>query len=88
MNFTERSLRIINNAEKVAEQTTEIVLPIHLLMGALLERTGVCAELFIKFPTLYETLYNQINKKEFGIQEERINYSPLQLLYQITRNRF
>lgn len=76
MKYTERSLRIINNADKVVGQTTKIVLPIHLLMGALLERTGVCAELFINFPTLYESLYNQINKKEFGVKEERMNYSP------------
>ncbi|MDG5471273.1 GNAT family N-acetyltransferase [Jeotgalibacillus sp. ET6] len=76
MKYTERSLRIINNAEKVAGQTTEIVLPIHLLMGALLERTGVCAELLINFPTLYESLYNQINKKGYGVREERMNYSP------------
>lgn len=76
MKYTERSFRIINNAENVAEQTTKIVLPIHLLMGALLERTGVCAELFINYPTLYETLYNQINKKDFGIQEERMRFSP------------
>ncbi|MBA9028553.1 hypothetical protein [Peribacillus huizhouensis] len=48
----DRSLRIINFAELEAKKTNKIVYPIHLLIGTSLERTGVCAELFINYPYL------------------------------------
>lgn len=76
MIFTERSLRIIKNAEIVAEETTKVVLPVHLLMGALLERTGVCGELVLHFPNLYEILYGQVNNLKLDLPEQVLNYEP------------
>jgi hypothetical protein len=49
---TERARRIIGHAERIAEKTGANVLPIHLIIGALLERSGACAEMYLQFPGL------------------------------------
>jgi hypothetical protein len=52
IDVTKRVHRIMGQAEKAAEKTNVNVLPIHLIIGALLERIGVCAELYLQFTGL------------------------------------
>lgn len=44
MVFTDRSKRILKNAEEIARQTTALVYPAHILLAMLQEKNGVCAE--------------------------------------------
>lgn len=74
INFSERSLRIIKYAEIEAEKTNNIVYPIHLLIGTLLERTGVCAELFINYPNLFDILIERAQKINFDNDDQGIQY--------------
>ncbi|SFM38037.1 hypothetical protein SAMN04487943_1161, partial [Gracilibacillus orientalis] len=60
MRFTERTLRVLKNGEKEAEKTTKIVYPVHLLLGMLLERTAVGAELYITYPKLRDILNERV----------------------------
>jgi ATP-dependent Clp protease ATP-binding subunit ClpA len=76
LNLTKRTLRILKNAEKEAERTTKMVYPVHLLLGMLLERTGVCAELFINNPGISEKLNHRIKEIYSNRDEQGINYEP------------
>ena len=76
MKFTERALRIFKNAELEAEKTTDIVYPVHLILGMLLERTGVCAELYINYPKLWDILNERIKEIDFNKCEQGIAYQP------------
>ncbi|MFJ7950687.1 GNAT family N-acetyltransferase [Lysinibacillus sp. NPDC096418] len=76
MRFTERTLRILKYAETEAERTTKVVYPVHLLMGVLLERTGVCAELYINYPNLTEILNERVREVKFNMEDEGISYEP------------
>lgn len=76
MRFTERSLRILKYAETEAERTTKVVYPVHLLLGILLERTGVCAELYINYPSLTEILNGRVKEIQFNMEDEGISYEP------------
>ena len=76
MRYTERSLRILKYAEMEAERTTRIVYPVHLLLGVLLERTGVCAELYINYPSLIEILDERVMRIQLDKNDEGINYEP------------
>ncbi|GLC89924.1 GNAT family N-acetyltransferase [Lysinibacillus piscis] len=76
MNFTERSLRIFKYAEKEAERTNKMVYPVHLLLGMLLEKTGVCAELSINYPNIRDILNKRV-KELYSTQDEKgINHAP------------
>ncbi|MDQ0158923.1 hypothetical protein [Alkalibacillus salilacus] len=79
MKFTERTLRVLKNAEKEAERANKIVYPVHLLLGILLERTSVCAELNISYPKLWNTLNERVNKIYFDKAENGINYKPFKI---------
>lgn len=72
MKFSERTLRIFKNAEMEAHKSTNIVYPIHLILGILRERTGGCAELFLHYPKLYDTLKERMQKINFNNQEQGI----------------
>ncbi len=52
-----------------SKKTSEIVYPVHLLLGLLKERTGVCAELFINYPELSEILNERVRKIQFGNED-------------------
>ena len=60
MEFTDRSERILKNAEDVARQTTGLVYPVHIFLAMLEEKTGVCAELNMSYPQLKEVLHARI----------------------------
>ena len=64
LRYTDRSLRILKYAEMEADRTTKVVFPVHLLLGILLERTGVCGELYIKYPSLTEI----VNDRDLPLQ--------------------
>lgn len=76
MRFTERCLRIINYAELEARMNADIIYPVHLLKGLLLERTGVCAELYIHYPDLIEVVEKRLKELRFAHNEEGISYKP------------
>jgi len=59
-----------------AERTTMIVYPVHLLLGVLLERTGVCAELYINYPSLTEILNERVKEMQYDKDDQGINYEP------------
>jgi N-acetylglutamate synthase-like GNAT family acetyltransferase len=75
LKLTERTLRIIKNAEKEAEKTTKVVHPIHLLLGILLVRTSVCAELNNNHPDLWDKLNRRAKDINFT-NEHGISYGP------------
>lgn len=79
MRFTERTLRIFKYAEIEAERTTNIIYPVHLVLGMLLERTGVCAELSIKNPELRELLVKRIKEVYSNTYEHGISYEPFKM---------
>lgn len=76
MRYTERSLRILKYAEMETEMTSKIVYPVHLLLGLLRERTGVCAELYINYPVLTEILNERVKKIQFDKEEKGIKFEP------------
>jgi N-acetylglutamate synthase-like GNAT family acetyltransferase len=76
LKFSERLLRIFKFAEKEAETTGSIIHPVHLLLGTLLERSGVCTELFLQFPNLFDILKDRVNKINFDKSELGIRHSP------------
>lgn len=76
MRFTERTLRILKYAETEAERTTKVVYPMHLLLGVLLDRTGVCAELYINYPSLKGILNKRVKKMQYDMEDEGISYEP------------
>jgi N-acetylglutamate synthase-like GNAT family acetyltransferase len=76
LKISERLLRIFKFAEKEAETTDSIIHPVHLLLGTLLERSGVCAELFLQFPTLFDILKDRVNKITFDKSELGMKHSP------------
>lgn len=76
LKFTERLLRVFKYAEKEAETTDSIIYPVHLLLGTLLERSGVCAELFLQFPNLFDILKDRVKKINFDKDEIGMKYSP------------
>lgn len=89
--FTERALSIMKFAENEAGNSTKIVYPFHLLLGILLERSGVCAELFLHFPNLYESLKERLQKMKFnnpekGIQTEFFNSKITESSMQVLEN--
>ncbi|TCN26074.1 GNAT family N-acetyltransferase [Mesobacillus foraminis] len=61
---TERTLRIFTYAETEAKKTNSVIYPIHLLIGTLIERTGVCRELHSKYPDLLDVLTEHSLKKQ------------------------
>lgn len=61
------------------ERTTKVVYPVHILLGILLERTGVCAELYINYPSLSEILNDLIKETQFDTEDEGIKYEPFTL---------
>ena len=75
MRFTDRSLRIIRNAEREAERTTKVVYPVHLLLGLLHEKTSVCADLYINYPNLKDILNERIKKSQVNMKDEGIGYA-------------
>jgi N-acetylglutamate synthase-like GNAT family acetyltransferase len=75
MKLTERTLRIIKNAEKEAEKTNKVVHPVHLLLGILLERTSVCTELNNNFPNLWDIL-NERAKDIILTNVQGVSYQP------------
>jgi len=72
--FTKRCLKILDHAEKEALKRNKVVYPVHLLMGLLLERTGVCAEFYFHYPHLINIVNEQINKTKFTQKDEEISY--------------
>ncbi|MFS0639171.1 GNAT family N-acetyltransferase [Mesobacillus foraminis] len=76
MKFTERCLRILNYAESEAIKKTKVIYPVHLLMGILLERTGVCAELNINYPSLIKIVNERVKEMQFVREVEGISYVP------------
>ncbi|MCM3439259.1 GNAT family N-acetyltransferase [Metabacillus halosaccharovorans] len=87
MRYTDRSLRILKYAEMEAERTTKIVYPIHLLLGVLLERTSVCAELYINYPNLTEKLNKRVKEIQLDKGDEGFNYDPFTLNISQTTKR-
>ncbi|WP_226530234.1 GNAT family N-acetyltransferase [Metabacillus niabensis] len=79
MRYTDRSLRILKYAEMEAERTTKVVYPVHLLLGILLDKTGVCAELYINYPSLTEILNDRIEQMQFDIEDKGIIYEPFNI---------
>lgn len=77
--FTDRSIRILKYAEQEAKKTTKLVYPIHLLLGALQERTGVCAELFITYPKLIDILFDRVYKIQSASEEQNIHCPPFNM---------
>ncbi|MBU9723041.1 MULTISPECIES: GNAT family N-acetyltransferase [Bacillaceae] len=75
MKITERTLRIIKNAEKEAEKTNEVVHPVHLLLGLLKERTSVCAELNNNYPGLGNILEERFKDLNRTVKQG-ISYKP------------
>ncbi|WP_152534711.1 acetyltransferase [Bacillus cihuensis] len=80
----DRSLRIINFAELEAKKTNKIVYPIHLLIGTSLERTGVCAELFINYPYLFDVLIERAKNMNFDFDEQGILFHPISMNISLT----
>lgn len=87
--FTNRTLRIIKNAEFEAKKTTNIVYPIHLFLSMTQEKTGVCAEVNMYNPYLSEILNERFmalytTNHEIGMVYEpftiNISTSTLQVL--------
>ncbi|WP_121614247.1 GNAT family N-acetyltransferase [Mesobacillus foraminis] len=76
MKFTERCLRILNYAESEAIKKTKVIYPVHLLMGILLERTGVCAELNINYPSLIKIVNERVKEMQFVREDKGISYEP------------
>ena len=79
MRFTERTLKFFKYAEIEAKRTTNIIYPVHLVLGMLLERTGVCAELSIKNPELRELLVKRIKEVYSNTYEHGISYEPFKM---------
>ncbi|WP_416150269.1 hypothetical protein ACM26V_04590 [Salipaludibacillus sp. HK11] len=78
MKLTLRTLRIIKYAEKEADKTTKVVHPVHLLLGILLERTSVCAELNNNYPNLWDKLNRRAKDINFA-DEQRVSYEPFKI---------
>lgn len=87
MRFTERTLRIFKYAEIEAKRTTNIIYPVHLVLGMLLERTGVCAELSIKNPELRELLVKRIKEVYSNTYEHGISYEPFKMNISLSTNQ-
>jgi N-acetylglutamate synthase-like GNAT family acetyltransferase len=45
--FTDRMLRVIKETETIAQKNHGIVTPLHLFLGLIFEKSGVCGELFL-----------------------------------------
>jgi N-acetylglutamate synthase-like GNAT family acetyltransferase len=67
-----------------AERTTKVVYPVHLLLGILLERTGVCAELYINYPSLAEILNERVKEMQLDKEDKGINYEPFTINISLT----
>ncbi len=87
LRFTERTLRIFKYAEIEAKRTTNIIYPVHLVLGMLLERTGVCAELSIKNPELRELLVKRIKEVYSNTYEHGISYEPFKMNISLSTNQ-
>lgn len=87
MKFSERTLRIIKLADLEAERTGTSVFPIHLLLGSLLEKTGICAELYINYPYLYDLLIERIEKVDFDDAEQNFQCPPFTMKISMTTFR-
>ncbi|MEK4670958.1 GNAT family N-acetyltransferase [Niallia sp. FSL R7-0271] len=87
MKYTDRSLRILKYAEIEAEKTNQVVYPVHLLLGILLDRTGVCAELYINYPSLTEILNELVYKMQLDEADEGIDYQPFTINISKTTKR-
>jgi len=70
-----------------AEMTTQVVYPIHLLLGVLLERTSVCAELYINYPNLTEILNKRVTDIQYNKDDEGFSYEPFTLNISQTTKR-
>ena len=79
MRFTDRSKRILKNAEAIAKKTTELVYPVHILLAMLEEKTGVCAELNMSYPQLKEMLYARIESVYEEDLVEGIDVEPFSM---------
>lgn len=76
MEYTERSLRILQYAEREAQKTNQLVYPIHLLLGVLYERTGTCVELYIQEPRLAEIIKERVKQLQWKSEEDGIHCEP------------
>lgn len=76
LEFTERTLRVLKNAEREANRTSTMVYPVHLLLGMLLEKTVVVAELSITFPKLWDILSERVKNVYFNKDEQGVSYKP------------
>ncbi|MGV3467439.1 MAG: GNAT family N-acetyltransferase [Heyndrickxia sp.] len=72
MKLSERMIRIFKNAEIEAHKSSNIIYPFHLLLGILKERTGVCTEVFLQHPKLYNILKERLQKIHFHHTEKGI----------------
>ncbi|WP_187393493.1 GNAT family N-acetyltransferase [Bacillus sp. E214] len=80
-------MRIFKYAEIEAKRTTNIIYPVHLVLGMLLERTGVCAELSIKNPELRELLVKRIKEVYSNTYEHGISYEPFKMNISLSTNQ-
>jgi len=90
MKLSERMKRIFKFAEIEAHQSSNIIYPYHLLLGIFRERKGVCAEVFLHNPKLYDTCKERVQKfhplsnAEQGIESEyfdlKISLTTMQVL--------
>ncbi|CAM4001915.1 GNAT family N-acetyltransferase [Lederbergia lenta] len=87
MRFSNRTLRMIKIAELEAQKMNSHVFPIHLLLGSLSEKTGVCAELYINYPNLYDFLKERIDKIHFEREEKGIHCHPFSMKVSLTTMR-
>ncbi|MRX72325.1 GNAT family N-acetyltransferase [Bacillus lacus] len=76
MKYTDRSLRMIEFAEMEAERTAQIVYPVHLLLGILLDRTGAGAELHREYPSLIGILNERMREIYSAKEEKGVIYKP------------
>ena len=89
MKFTERSLRILHQAEKQASRTNTIMYPIHLLFGILHEKTGVCAEIHNTCPDLIVKVREQLKNPSVRENEQGIPFEHFQVnISHSTKNIF
>lgn len=79
LEFTERSLRILHQAEKQASRSNTIMYPIHLLFGILHEETGVCAELHNAYPDLLVKVREQLKNPSERKNEQGIPFEHFQV---------
>lgn len=76
MKFTNRCKRIFRHAELAVLESSGIVEPIHLLVGAFHEGTGVCAELLINYYKTYESLLERAYQSNVDDEKQAVQCWP------------